>query len=231
MGDVLTPDREGPAELRSDQGQGTRAQAQKERIHDRGFRRPAQDACARWARLAISLGMIPGLKKIAGQADSEEAKRELMRIQAIIDSMTLQERRNHLMLNGHRRRRVSPKVAEPRSQDVNRFIKQFEQTRKMMKKITKRVGPETMMRGLGLGARIAVRRERALMGLVIRLRRHGAAKDLSTVSWWPIAARRVMAAMSIRLEPMTRPSIRQRSRCKETRPSDGLARARCPLRR
>ena len=34
------------------------------------------------------VGMIPGLKKIAGQADSEEAKRELVRIQAIIDSMT-----------------------------------------------------------------------------------------------------------------------------------------------
>jgi len=34
------------------------------------------------------LGMVPGLKKIAGQADSEEAKRELGRIQAIIDSMT-----------------------------------------------------------------------------------------------------------------------------------------------
>ncbi len=35
------------------------------------------------------LGMIPGLKKIAGQADSDEAKRELVRIQAIIDSMTV----------------------------------------------------------------------------------------------------------------------------------------------
>src|ERR1700682_1130545 len=53
------------------------------------------------------LGMIPGLKKVAGQADSEDAKDELKRVQAIIDSMTLQERRDHLMLNGHRRARIA----------------------------------------------------------------------------------------------------------------------------
>ena len=41
------------------------------------------------------MGMIPGFKKIAGHADSPEAKQELRRIQAIIDSMTRQERGNH----------------------------------------------------------------------------------------------------------------------------------------
>ena len=53
------------------------------------------------------MGMIPGLKKVAGAADSEEAKRELERIQAIIDSMTLQERGNHLIINGRRRARIA----------------------------------------------------------------------------------------------------------------------------
>jgi signal recognition particle subunit SRP54 len=97
------------------------------------------------------LGMIPGLKKVAGQADSEEAKRELKRVQAIIDSMTRQERRDHLILNGHRRARIAngsgTSVAE-----VNRFMKQFEQTRKMMKKITRMGASKSMMRGLGLGS-------------------------------------------------------------------------------
>src|SRR5581483_2816297 len=46
-------------------------------------------------------------KKNDGQADSEEAKRELQRIQAIIDSMTAQERNNHLILNGRRRARIA----------------------------------------------------------------------------------------------------------------------------
>jgi signal recognition particle subunit SRP54 len=95
------------------------------------------------------LGMIPGLKKIAGQADSEEAKRELVRIQAIIDSMTVQERNNHLVLNGRRRARIATGSGTS-VQDVNRFVKQFEQTRKMMKKFT-RGSAQGMMRGLGIG--------------------------------------------------------------------------------
>ena len=97
------------------------------------------------------LGMIPGLKKIAGQADSEEAKRELVRIQAIIDSMTRQERNNHLVLNGKRSMRIASGSGTS-VQEVNRFVKQFEQTRKMMKKITRAGGGRAMMRGIGLGS-------------------------------------------------------------------------------
>jgi signal recognition particle subunit SRP54 len=107
-------------------------------------------AIARMGSLGDLLGMIPGLKKVAGQADSQEAKRELKRVQAIIDSMTKQERRDHLILNGHRRARIArgsgTSVAE-----VNRFVKQFEQTRKMMKKITRMGAGNSMMRGLGIG--------------------------------------------------------------------------------
>jgi signal recognition particle subunit SRP54 len=106
---------------------------------------------SRMGSLGDLLGMIPGLKKVAGQADSAEAKRELKRVQAIIDSMTRQERRDHLILNGHRRARIAngsgTTVAE-----VNRFMKQFEQTRKMMKKITRMGAGKSMMRGFGLGS-------------------------------------------------------------------------------
>jgi len=104
----------------------------------------------RMGSLGDLIGMIPGLKKLAGAADSEEAKREIVRIQAIIDSMTHQERDNHLILNGRRRARIATGSGTS-VQDVNRFIKQFDQTRKMMKKITKMGGGHAMMRGLGLG--------------------------------------------------------------------------------
>ncbi len=108
-------------------------------------------AISRMGSLSDILGMIPGLKKVAGQADSAEAKRELKRVTAIIDSMTRQERRDHLILNGHRRARIAngsgTSVAE-----VNRFVKQFEQTRKMMKKITRMGAGKSMMRGLGFGS-------------------------------------------------------------------------------
>ena len=95
------------------------------------------------------LGMIPGLKKLAGAADSDEAKRELIRIQAIIDSMTHQERRNHLVLNGRRRLRIASGSGTS-VQDVNRFLKQFDQTRKVMKKFTK-MGAARSMMGFGVG--------------------------------------------------------------------------------
>jgi signal recognition particle subunit SRP54 len=108
-------------------------------------------AISRMGSFGDILGMIPGLKKVAGQADSAEAKRELKRVTAIIDSMTRQERRDHLILNGHRRARIAngsgTSVAE-----VNRFVKQFEQTRKMMKKITRMGAGKSMMRGLGFGS-------------------------------------------------------------------------------
>ncbi len=107
-------------------------------------------ALQKMGSLGDLLGMIPGFKKIASQVDSEQAQQELGRIKAIIDSMTKQERRNHLILNGSRRTRIASGSGTS-VQEVNRFIKQFEQTRKMMKKVAKSGGGRGMMRGFGLG--------------------------------------------------------------------------------
>ncbi len=82
------------------------------------------------------MGMIPGMKKLTKGVDMAEAETELKRIEAIISSMTKQERSNHLILNGSRRKRIAQgsgtSVAE-----VNRFLKQFQQTKKVMKKMSK----------------------------------------------------------------------------------------------
>jgi len=107
-------------------------------------------AIRKMGSLGDLIGMIPGLKKVAGAADSEEARAEFKRIQAIIDSMTVQERENHLILNGRRRSRIATGSGTS-VQDVNRFLKQFDQTRKVMKKITKMGAGKSMMRGLGFG--------------------------------------------------------------------------------
>jgi signal recognition particle subunit SRP54 len=92
------------------------------------------------------LAMIPGMKKMLGGAELAGADGELRRVEAIINSMTKQERHNHLILNASRRKRIATgsgtSVAE-----VNRLIKQFEQTRKMMKKLGS--APQ-MMRGMGM---------------------------------------------------------------------------------
>jgi signal recognition particle subunit SRP54 len=107
-------------------------------------------ALQKMGSLGDLLGMIPGFKKIASQVDSEQAQQELARIKAIIDSMTKQERRNHLVLNGSRRLRIAAGSGTS-VQEVNRFVKQFEQTRKMMKKVAKSGGGRGMMGGFGLG--------------------------------------------------------------------------------
>src|SRR5262245_23945010 len=80
------------------------------------------------------LGMIPGVKKLLKGADLSGAEDELRRVEAIINSMTRSERRNVQILNASRRKRVArgsgTSVAE-----VNRLIKQFTQTKKMLKQL------------------------------------------------------------------------------------------------
>ncbi|MFP6665484.1 MAG: signal recognition particle protein [Deltaproteobacteria bacterium] len=82
------------------------------------------------------MSMIPGMKKMAKKADLAGADGHLKKIEAIIDSMTNQERHNHLILNGSRRKRIA-KGSGTRVSDVNRFLKQYNQTRKMMKSLSK----------------------------------------------------------------------------------------------
>ena len=81
------------------------------------------------------LGMIPGLGKLKQLKDFRPEEGELKKIEAIINSMTRQERRDVSILNASRRRRVAmgsgTSVAE-----VNALIKNFMQTRKMMKKVS-----------------------------------------------------------------------------------------------
>ena len=101
------------------------------------------------------LSMIPGLKKLAGAADSEEAKRELIRIQAIIDSMTPKERYNHMIINGSRRRRIA-KGSGTTVQEVNQLLKQYAEARKMMKSLSggfmgKKLGKMKMPPGFPFG--------------------------------------------------------------------------------
>jgi len=77
------------------------------------------------------LNMIPGLspQKLKGVEFDEK---ELVRVEAIINSMTPEERSNPSIINGSRRRRIAA-GSGCSIQDVNRLLKQYEQTRKMIK--------------------------------------------------------------------------------------------------
>ncbi len=82
------------------------------------------------------LEMIPGGKKLAAQVDSEKAEKELKRVEAIINSMTLHERRNPAILNGSRRRRIAQGSGTTVT-DINRLMKQFLEMKKMMQRVSK----------------------------------------------------------------------------------------------
>jgi signal recognition particle subunit SRP54 len=77
------------------------------------------------------IGMIPGLNK-AVAADARPDEKQLVRVEAIIGSMTPKERADYTLINGSRRLRIA-KGSGTQVQDVNRLLKQFAEMRKMMK--------------------------------------------------------------------------------------------------
>ncbi|GAB4368134.1 MAG: signal recognition particle protein [Calditrichia bacterium] len=81
------------------------------------------------------LGMIPGIgKQLRNVSIDDQA---FVKVEAIINSMTPEERRNPRILNGSRRRRIALGSGN-RVQDVNQLLKQFEDMRKMIKKMKQR---------------------------------------------------------------------------------------------
>ena len=87
--------------------------------------------------LKSTLSMIPGLGNLS-QDDTamEQARMEMKKTVAIVDSMTTKERDNHALLNGSRRKRIA-KGSGTSVQDINKLIKKFLQMRKMSKNLGK----------------------------------------------------------------------------------------------
>ena len=92
------------------------------------------------------LDMVPGGRKLGQQVDISNADKEMKRVEAIINSMTLKERRNPALLNGSRRRRIAQGSGTTVT-DVNRLMKQFMEMRKMMQRIKKPGGKRRGMLG------------------------------------------------------------------------------------
>jgi signal recognition particle subunit SRP54 len=80
--------------------------------------------------LSSLLGMIPGLNAQIKNAQVDD--KALVRVEAIINSMTLPERGNPKILNGSRRKRIA-RGSGTSIQDVNKLLKQFEEMKKMMR--------------------------------------------------------------------------------------------------
>ena len=78
------------------------------------------------------LGMLPSIGAFKDMSKVKVDEKELVRIEAIINSMTPKERRHHQIINGTRRKRIA-KGSGTSVQEVNQLLKQYAQTRKMMK--------------------------------------------------------------------------------------------------
>ena len=91
------------------------------------------------------LKMIPGMNQLK---DVKVDDKEFEKIEAMICSMTKQEKRNVKILNGSRRQRIA-KGSGTSVQEVNKFIKSFEMTQKMMKQLkNNKGGMKKLMKGI-----------------------------------------------------------------------------------
>ena len=86
------------------------------------------------------LGMLPGMGQLKQLKKLKPDERELVKIEAIINSMTREERHNYKIINGGRRKRIA-RGSGTRVQDINRLLKNFAQTKKMMENFSRKGMP------------------------------------------------------------------------------------------
>ena len=96
------------------------------------------------------MGMLPGLGGMKALADNKPDEKQISRVEAIISSMTPEERRKQHIINGSRRKRIA-RGSGTSVEEVNRLLKQFVQMQKMLKQLGG-------MAGLGGGGKKARRR-------------------------------------------------------------------------
>jgi len=98
--------------------------------------------------MASMVEKLPGMGKMADALQNTAHQKQLIQMEAIIDSMTHKERRKPDLINGSRKKRIAA-GSGTQIQDVNRLLKQHLQMQKMMKKMKQKGGMTNLMRGLG----------------------------------------------------------------------------------
>ena len=135
MGDVLTLIEKAEATIDKDKAQALQQKMLSNRFTLEDFRDQMQQL-RRMGPLDQVLGMLPKLGPMKNMAKAQVDERELVRIEAIISSMTPKERIRHQIINGRRRKRIA-RGSGTNVQQVNQLLKQFVQMQKMMKSLTR----------------------------------------------------------------------------------------------
>jgi signal recognition particle subunit SRP54 len=135
MGDVLTLIEKAEATFDEKKARELEKKIRKDAFTLDDFRDQLQQI-RKMGSLESILGMIPGLsKKMGGMGGLQVDEKELVRVEAIINSMTPRERANVLVINGSRRLRIA-NGSGTTVQDVNQLLKRYTEARKMMKRFT-----------------------------------------------------------------------------------------------
>ena len=134
MGDVVSLVEKAQATIDIEEAKRLEEKLRKESFDLEDFRSQLQQV-SKMGSMEEIMGMIPGVNKNALQG-AEMDEGAMARLEAIISSMTLNERRKPNIINGSRRRRIA-RGSGTTVQDVNQLLKQFNMMQKMMKRFGK----------------------------------------------------------------------------------------------
>ncbi|MCC6220475.1 MAG: signal recognition particle protein [Deltaproteobacteria bacterium] len=141
MGDVLTFIEKASKQIDFEESKRLQSKLKKNEFTMEDFYAQLQ-SIKKMGSVTSLLEMIPGMGKAAKGINEDLAEKEFKHIEAIILSMTQKERRDHSIINGSRRRRIADGSGTS-VETVNKFLKQFAEMRKIMKKVTK-MGPSAL---------------------------------------------------------------------------------------
>ncbi|PYR77423.1 MAG: signal recognition particle protein [Acidobacteria bacterium] len=134
MGDVLSLIEKAEQAIDQDEAADLEEKLRKNEFTLDDFRKQLK-TIKRMGPLESILGMIPGLGNIKQLAENKPDEKQMGRVEAIISSMTPDERRNDKIINGSRRKRIA-KGSGTTVEEVNRLLKQFVEMRKVLAMMT-----------------------------------------------------------------------------------------------
>jgi signal recognition particle subunit SRP54 len=146
MGDVLSLIEKAEKEVDAEQAMDLQEKLRREQFTLEDFLGQMRQV-RKMGPMGNLIGMLPGMGAMKGLKNADVDEGELDRVEAIILSMTPEERRNPGLINGSRRKRIAA-GAGVKVQHVNQLVKQFDQVRKLMKQMAsgKMPDPQQLMK-------------------------------------------------------------------------------------
>src|SRR5437667_7211602 len=138
MGDVLSLIEKAEQAIDQDEAADLEEKLRKNDFTLDDFRKQLKTIRRLWPLESI-MGMLPGMGQLKALADQKPDEQQMARVEAIICSMTPDERRKQHIINGSRRKRIA-RGSGTTGEEVNRLLKQFVQMQKMLKQFGGRAG-------------------------------------------------------------------------------------------